>query len=94
MRRVAPLVLTLAVFAVALPAWGVEAEKVQLQRAIFCEAGQESPEPEEAEEPAPAVDLMAALKASVEAAKKGGEAKPSRAKAKSKSRSKARAKAS
>jgi DNA end-binding protein Ku len=57
-------------------------------------AGQEIPEPEEAEEPAPAVDLMAALKASVEAAKKGGDAKPSRAKAKPKAKSKARAKAS
>ena len=49
--------------------------------------GEEIVVPEAAEEPAPVVDLMEALKASVAAAKKsGGEAKPERAKARSRAR--------
>jgi DNA end-binding protein Ku len=57
-------------------------------------AGHEIPEPEAEEEVAPVVDLMEALRASVAAAQKGEDAKPSRSKAKAKPKSKARAKAS
>jgi DNA end-binding protein Ku len=54
-------------------------------------SGEEIAVPEPVDEEAPVIDLMAALKASVAAAKKGdGEKKPARAKAKS-SRSRARA---
>ena len=52
--------------------------------------GEEIAVPEPVEEEAPVIDLMAALKASVAAAKKEpAAAKPSRAKAKSRSRAKA-----
>lgn len=53
MRRVTPLVLTLAVLAVALPAWGAEKPE-EFRLAGSCEAGQGSlesllpPEPDEA----------------------------------------------
>ena len=54
-------------------------------------AGEEIAMPEEAEVEAPAIDLMAALKASVAAAKKGGEKeKPKATRAKSGSRARAR----
>jgi DNA end-binding protein Ku len=54
-------------------------------------AGEEIAIPEEAEVEAPAIDLMAALKASVAAAKKGGEKeKPKASRAKSGSRARAR----
>jgi DNA end-binding protein Ku len=54
-------------------------------------AGEEIAVPEEAEVEAPAIDLMAALKASVAAAKKGGEKeKPKATRAKSGSRARAR----
>jgi DNA end-binding protein Ku len=53
-------------------------------------AGEELAVPEPEEEKAPAIDLMAALKASVAAAKRGDEEKPAPAKRKAASGSKAR----